>query len=70
MVLLFEKNKRLEKIDFLRCYPKGTLLLQDYNPKDQGHVGIMLSPVRKVYYLVNIFIQLEINVRIRNILQL
>jgi len=42
-----KKNKRLEKIDFLRCYPKGTLLLQDYNPKDQGHVAIMLSSSKK-----------------------
>ncbi|VVU94480.1 hypothetical protein CPAV1605_202 [seawater metagenome] len=42
-----KKNKRLEKIDFLKCYPKGTLLLQDYNPKDQGHVAITINSSKK-----------------------
>ena len=42
------KNKRrLEKIDFNKVYPKGTLLLQDYNPKDQGHVAFTINSSKK-----------------------
>lgn len=36
-------EKRLEKIDFNKVYPKGTLLLQDYNPKDEGHVAFTIN---------------------------
>lgn len=38
-----KKKKRLEKINFKKVYPKGTLLLQNYNPKDQGHVAITIN---------------------------
>ena len=37
------KLKRLEPIDINKIYPKGTLLIQDYNPIDQGHVAVVLS---------------------------
>lgn len=36
-------EKRLEKIDFNKVYPKGTLLVQNFNPKDQGHVAITIN---------------------------
>ena len=42
-----KKTKRLEKIDFEKQYPKGTLLLQNYNPKDQGHVAITINSSKK-----------------------
>ena len=36
-------NKRnwLEEIDFNKQYPDGTLLIWDFNPRDQGHVAII-----------------------------
>lgn len=36
-------EKRLEKIDFNKVYPKGTLLVQDFNPKDSGHVAFTIN---------------------------
>lgn len=42
-----KNEKRLEKIDFKKVYPKGTLLLQNYNPKDQGHVAITINSSKK-----------------------
>lgn len=39
---LKDKN-RLLKIDVLEEYPKGTLLLQDFNFKDQGHVAVVIN---------------------------
>ena len=42
-----KKNKRLEKINFNKVYPKGTLLLQDYNVKDQGHVAFTINSSKK-----------------------
>ena len=36
-------KKRLQKINFSKQYPKGTLLIQNFNPKDQGHVGILVN---------------------------
>ena len=42
-----KKNKRLEKIDLKKCYPRGTLLLQDYNTKDQGHVAMVITSNKK-----------------------
>ena len=42
-----KKTKRLEKIDFDKVYSKGTLLLHDYNPKDQGHVAITINSSKK-----------------------
>ena len=38
-----KKEKRLEKIDFNKVYPKGTLLLHNFNPKDQGHVAVTIN---------------------------
>ena len=38
-----KNKKRLKKIDFNKVYPKGTLLLQDYNTKDQGHVAFTVN---------------------------
>lgn len=42
-----KNEKRLEKIDFNKVYPKGTLLLQDFNPKDQGHVAFTINSSKK-----------------------
>ena len=44
-------TKRLEKIDFEKVYPKGTLLVQNYNVKDQGHVSITINSSK--YGLLN-----------------
>ena len=38
-----KNKKRLEKIDFNKVYPKGTLLLQNYNIKDKGHVAFTIN---------------------------
>jgi hypothetical protein len=43
---LMEKN-RLESINYQEIYPKGTLLLQNYNSKDQGHVAIITFASKK-----------------------
>ena len=40
-------EKRLNKIDFNKIYPKGTLLVQDYNPKDKGHVSFTINSSKK-----------------------
>lgn len=34
-------KNRLLKINFLSNYPKGTLLIQDFNLIDQGHVAVV-----------------------------
>lgn len=37
-----KKNKKLEKINFKKSYPYGTLLIRKYkNEYDQGHLGIV-----------------------------
>ena len=36
-------KNRIQIIDINKTYPKGTLLLQDYNLEDQGHVAVILS---------------------------
>ena len=36
-------TNRLENINFQKYYPTGTLLIQDYNPKDQGHIAITID---------------------------
>lgn len=38
-----KNTKRLCKIDHKKYYPEGTMLIQDYNPTDQGHIAIVLS---------------------------
>jgi hypothetical protein len=43
----FEEKKMLQKIDYSKTYPKGTLLLQDWNPKDMGHVAIVWTADKK-----------------------
>ena len=40
-------TNRLEKIDVHKVYPIGTLLLQDYNSHDQGHVAMVISSSKK-----------------------
>ena len=35
--------KRLHKINCTVNYPEGTMLIQDYNPIDQGHIAIVLN---------------------------
>jgi hypothetical protein len=40
-------KKRLEKINFNKVYPKGTLLLQNFNIKDQGHVSFTINSSKK-----------------------
>jgi len=42
-----KKKKRLEKIITNKVYPKGTLLIQNYNPKDQGHVAFTINSSKK-----------------------
>lgn len=39
----FKKKKVLELLDINKVYPEGTLLLRNYNPKDQGHVAVILN---------------------------
>ncbi len=34
---------RLEEISFQQVYPPGTLLIQDFNTKDQGHIAITVD---------------------------
>lgn len=36
-------EKRLHKINSAKVYPKGTLLLQDYNHYDQGHIALVFD---------------------------
>lgn len=36
-------KKRLNVVDFSKTYRAGTLLIQDFNNKDQGHVSIVIS---------------------------
>ncbi len=36
-----KKNKRLKKFDYKKSYPKGTLLLRNYNPIDYGHAAVI-----------------------------
>tara|TARA_B100000424_G_scaffold47072_1_gene32707 strand:+ start:14517 stop:15443 length:927 start_codon:yes stop_codon:yes gene_type:complete len=36
-------TNRLQKIDLKKSYPIGTLLLQDFNTKNQGHLAIVVS---------------------------
>lgn len=36
-------ENRLHKIDHTKAYPKGALLIQDYNPIDQGHVALLFD---------------------------
>tara|TARA_Y100000389_G_C17403416_1_gene486677 strand:- start:394 stop:963 length:570 start_codon:yes stop_codon:yes gene_type:complete len=36
-------KNRLQIIDIDKTYSKGTLLLQDYNKEDQGHVAVIVS---------------------------
>jgi hypothetical protein len=43
----FKDKKRLYKIDYNKIYPKGTLLLQNWNPKDMGHVAIVWTENKK-----------------------
>jgi len=38
-----KNEKRLQKINFNKVYPKGTLLIQNYNPKDQGHISFTIN---------------------------
>jgi len=37
----FHYFTKKQKIDYDKTYPKGTLLLEDYNPKNMGHVAIV-----------------------------
>ena len=36
-------NNRLEPLDLTKSYPLGTLLVQDFNEFDQGHVAVIIS---------------------------
>lgn len=38
-----KNKKRLKKINLKKSYPIGSLLLQDFNNKDQGHVAIVVT---------------------------
>ena len=34
---------RLQEINLLKEYPRGTMLIQKYNPIDQGHIAIVIE---------------------------
>ena len=38
-----DSNNRLETLDLTKSYPLGTLLVQDFNERDQGHVAVIIS---------------------------
>ncbi len=38
-----DQENRLEKINFSKEYPKGTLLLQNYNSINEGHIAITIN---------------------------
>jgi len=38
-----KSKNMLQKIDINKDYPKGTLLLQNYNKNDQGHLSITIN---------------------------
>ena len=42
-----KEKKRLQKINYSKTYPKGTLLLEDWNPKNMGHVAIVWTENEK-----------------------
>ena len=42
-------TNRLEKIDSTKIYPKGTLLVQNYNKNDQGHLAILIDSDKFLY---------------------
>ena len=42
-----KKKKRLQELDIKKSYPKGTLLLRDYNPYDDGHVAVIYKENKK-----------------------
>jgi len=42
-----KNKKRLEKINNNKIYPIGSLLIQDYNSNDQGHVAIITFSSKK-----------------------
>ena len=42
-----KEKKRLQKINYSKTYPKGTLLLEDWNPKNMGHVAIVWTENKK-----------------------
>ena len=39
-----KNTKRINVIDHKQCYTEGTMLIQDYNPHDQGHIALVLNP--------------------------
>jgi hypothetical protein len=43
----FKEKKRLQKINYSKTYPKGTLLLETWNPKNMGHVAIVWTENKK-----------------------
>ena len=47
MVSIFKIKKTLVKIDYYKTYPKGTLLLEMWNPKNMGHVAIVWTENKK-----------------------
>ena len=53
--LTISKIKKTTKIDYNKTYPKGTLLLQDYNPKDMGHVAIVWTEDKKDFQIVRYY---------------
>ena len=42
-----KKNKRLQKFDMNKSYPKGTLLLRNYNKIDKGHLAVIYKENKK-----------------------
>ena len=42
-----ESEGRLQKIDFTKIYPDGTLLLQNYSVENAGHLAIVLKSSKK-----------------------
>ena len=42
-----KKNKKLQKFDYKKSYPAGTMLLREYNNIDFGHVGVIFKENKK-----------------------
>lgn len=59
-----KKNKRLKKLDYKKSYPKGTLLLRDYNNIDNGHVAVIYKEDKRGVLFSSIIHSDGINLRI------
>lgn len=42
-----KRNKRLQVFNINKSYPRGTMLLRDYNPIDAGHLAVIYKENKK-----------------------